>query len=358
MMSIVLVSSNPLFAEVLSHTLQEAGASLIQVTPEEAAGCIAAEQPAIVLVDESRMEAPVLGELLAVGRRQPETVTILVNLQDNDITIVSARRATIGKGEDMQAVIRSVEAERGKGTESGAAQEATSPAGAARARAGAYGFLALLCNQRPEVSLVRRLRAVGVAGFLGLVEGEAAGEAVRQGLQQMGALVEQTSGQSEEEVATALAVDWTRLFRGVQPGYGPPPPYEGLWRGGDPLGALQAVARVYREQGVGPAGGSAGNRLDYLGLELDYLRYVCEQQALAYEQGEEAAFERWSEAEAAFVEDHVGQWAARYCDSAAAEARTAFYGGALLLMKGLLEELAGEPADHSLDAAHQSRRTR
>ena len=262
--------------------------------PEQAAGCIAAEQPAIVLVDESRMEGPVLGELLALTRRQPETVTILVNLQNNDVTIVSARRATSGKGEDMHAVIRSVEAERGKGTGSGAAQEAASPAGAARARP-APTASTLLCNQRPRCP-VRRLRAVGwrLPGAGRGRRGSGAGAAADGGLCR-------ADQRAERGGRTALAVDWTRLFRGVQPGYGPPPPYEGLWRGCDPLVALQAVARVYREQGVGPAGGSAGNRLDYLGLELDYLRYVCEQQALAYEQGEEVAIERWSEAEAAFV---------------------------------------------------------
>src|SRR5690606_27814472 len=136
---------------------------------------------AIVLVDESRIGAAVLGELLAVTRSLPDSVMILVNLQNNDITIVSARRATIRKGEDMQAVIRSVEEERRNGTRGGADQEAASPAGAARARAGAYGFLALLCNERPDENLVRRMRAVGVEGFLSLLEGETAGETVLQG---------------------------------------------------------------------------------------------------------------------------------------------------------------------------------
>lgn len=356
MMSIVLVSSNPLFAEVLCITLQEAaGASVIQVDPDKAPDCIRATRPAVIVVDESRTGAVALSEVLAVTRSLPGSRTILVNLQNNDITIVTAQRATIQKVEDMMKVIEVVEAEQRNG--SGGELETASPAAAARARAGAYGFLALLCNQRPDRNLVQRLRAVGVGGFLGMVDPEARVGLVGQGLQAMAVFVEQAAVQADDEVETMLAVDWTRLFRGVRPGYGPPPPYESVYVGSDPLAAMESVAEVYRQLGVVPAEGSGSNRPDYIGMELDFLRYLCEQQAAVYEQGEEEVFEQWSRAEEAFLQDHLGKWAPAFCDRAGSEARTGFYAGALLLIKGMLEEMSDVQPVLSLGGERSSRRT-
>ena len=334
-MTIILVSSNPLFAEILSNTfLEGAGARVVQVCPELAPKLIGMERPAVIVVDESRIGAEELSDMLALTRNLPNSHTVLLNLQNNDVTIVSAQRATIRKVEDMVKVIRSMEEEQRNGD--GGEPVLENLAAAAMARAGAYGFLALLCNQRPELSLVRRLRAVGVEGFLGIVDAEIAGELVHQGLQEMAEFVEQAAAQSDGEVEEMLAVDWTRLFRGVQPGYGPPPPYEGVYVGGDPLTVLRAIARVYREYGVAPAEGSAGDRPDYIGIELDFLRYVCEQQAAAHEIGDEAAIEKWSKAEEAFLQDHIGKWASAYCDQAVEEARTGFYGGAVHLIEGVV----------------------
>ncbi|MFW5943505.1 MAG: molecular chaperone TorD family protein, partial [Chloroflexota bacterium] len=306
-MVFVLVSSNPLFSEMLSNTLLEAaGARAIQVAPDAAPQWIGAERPQLIVIDESRISAGELSEVLDVARSLPHSRTILLNLLNNDITIVSAQHATIGKVEDMVEAIRDIETDVdiGFGEETAAGNRAA----AASARGGAYGFLALLCNQRPELALVRRLRAVGVEGFLGMVDASHAGDLVQQGLQEIAAFVAQTADLPDAEVQEQMAVDWTRLFRGVRPGYGPPPPYEAVYVEGDSLKTMQSVARVYRHYGVAPADAGAGgdNRPDYIGLELDFLRYACEQQAAAHEEGDEEAIERWMVAEEAFLQKHIG----------------------------------------------------
>ena len=340
-MTFLLVSSNPLFAEILRHTLHQAGAKqVVHVTPGRAAEQIALARPEVILVDDSRIDAAALDAVLTVARKLSHSRTILLNLQNNDITIVSAQRATIGKVEDMMNAIRTVE-QQGQHDEVGS-RHMENPAAAASARAGAYSFLALLCNQRPERSLVQRLRDLGVDGLVNAVDvGEAEGP-VRRGLQEMADFVLETAEVPDTEVQEILAVDWTRLFRGVRPGYGPPPPYEGVYTDGDGLRAMHAVAHVYHTYGVTPAQGGAGNRPDYLGLELDFLRYACEQQALAYEQGEEEIVERWTEAERAFLTEHTAKWAPAYCERADGEARTGFYKGALHLIKGVLNEARTE----------------
>ena len=46
------------------------------------------------------------------------------------------------------------------------------------------------------------------------------------------------------------------------------------------------------------------------------------------------------QAAADFLNAHPGRWTVQFCDAAAAEAKTGFYRGVTLLIKGVIEELA------------------
>jgi TorA maturation chaperone TorD len=210
-----------------------------------------------------------------------------------------------------------------------------------RTRADAYGFLATLCNQRPDLDLVRRLRSLGGEGFLGQIDPESTAEDIRRGLDEMSNFIAGMEGQSDEEAEQALAVDWTQLFRGLRPGYGPPPPYEGVYWGSNEKKVLQAVARCYQATGVAPFE-KAANRPDYIGLELDFLRYLCEQQLEAQQKGDETQLETLQSAEHDFLKDHLGRWAAKYCEKAIEEAKTGFYLGFLHLIRGTVAEAAND----------------
>ena len=86
-----------------------AGASVAQLTPESAPQWIREERPSVIVIDESRLTAGELGDLLELIRGLPDSRTILLNLLNNETTIVSAQRATIGTMEDLISVIRNVE---------------------------------------------------------------------------------------------------------------------------------------------------------------------------------------------------------------------------------------------------------
>lgn len=212
-------------------------------------------------------------------------------------------------------------------------------------RAGVYSFLAALCNQRPNLNFVRRLRALRVDGFLSLIEQEEEIEDVRSGVEQISKFITNMAIQSDEQVEQALAVDWTRLFRGLRPGYGPPPPYEGLYLGGDDLKTLQAVAHCYRDNGVEP-GNTASNRPDYVGMELDFLRYTCERQAAAWKKGDVEEVQKWERVEHDFRENHLGSWIAMYCQQAVIHAQTDFYRGTLLLLAKMIGQGEAESTTH------------
>ena len=79
------------------------------------------------------------------------------------------------------------------------------------------------------------------------------------------------------------------------------PPYEGVYLGGDEIKTLQEVTHCYRESGVGSAD-DAGNLPDFIGLELDFLCYLCEQQAEAWEKGDEIEAQKFQLSEHSFLE--------------------------------------------------------
>jgi TorA maturation chaperone TorD len=198
----------------------------------------------------------------------------------------------------------------------------------ARARAGMYSFLANLFNQRPDLELVRRLREMGSEGMnIGVGQGEISQE-VEEGLREMASFIDATQGQPEERVEQDLAVDWTRLFRGVSPSYGPPPPYEGVYieGAGSPSDILQMIMQTYHKFSV-DVDEQAANRPDYIGIELDFLRYLDEEKARDF-QG----------AQRDFLSRHLGRWVDKFCDRALQEAKTGFYRGFIRLTRGVLKE--------------------
>ena len=213
-----------------------------------------------------------------------------------------------------------------------------------RARAMMYSTLAAIFNTRPDRALVSNLVAAGPGFFADLAEAVGGNPDAQKGISEISRFVGQAKDLPIEDVEMSLRVDWTRLFRGVQPGYGPIPPYEGLYvdQGENDFEAMQAVAAFYAGYDMLPHE-NAGNRPDYAGLELEFLRCVCEQQAEAREKGENELSEKWQSAERGFISAHLGRWGPAYCDCAIEEAKTDFYRGFARLTKGLLEELAENP---------------
>ncbi len=209
----------------------------------------------------------------------------------------------------------------------------------AQARAGMYSFLANLFNRRPDLDLVRRLREMGPEGFDIAIDRDDISPEVGRGVQEMASYITSTQDWPDGEVEQDLAVDWTRLFRGVSPSYGPPPPYEGVYIEGaaSPSDILQAVVQMYHKYSV-DVDENAANRPDYIGIELDFLRYLNESEADAWAKGEQETAFGYQAAQQDFLSKHLGRWAGRFCDRAMKEAKTDFYRGFIRLTKGVLKD--------------------
>jgi len=329
----LIISANPLFMEVIREALAtRKGLDVLEVEPGAAIDQIHLLRPEIILFDE-RLPQPGLEGILSAARSLPATRVLLLSASANEMLVMDSFHATLHSAEDlMQTIInRTSEPVPTRFSEDLFIMQAAG----AREEAGMYGFLAALFNQPPDAGLVRRLRTIGVASLL---ENCADLEpTARQGLQEIDDYVAQSLGDPEDEMATALAVDWTRLFRGIRPGYGPPPPYEALYRSdiSNPLELLQAIMAWYRHYNLAAAPDQL-NRPDYLGLELGFLSHLAEIEAQAWEQGDQAAAQELRKQSDRFYVEHLSCWAPAFCQTALPHCQTGFYRGLIHLTQGIL----------------------
>jgi TorA maturation chaperone TorD len=221
--------------------------------------------------------------------------------------------------------------------------DAPALAHSARARAAFYAFLSVQFTALPDEAFVEHLRSPAVRDMLGALAGDPATEDnLAAGADQMLAYLRATESLPAPELAEKLGVDRTRLYRGITPRYGPPPPYELVWsKTYRDISLLQQLARLYREAGLELAP-AVIERPDYLGVELDYLRALVSREADGWEAGTSNGAGSALAARAAqrsFLEEHLGAWAPLYVNEVLPHARTDFYQGHLLMLQGFL---AGE----------------
>jgi putative dimethyl sulfoxide reductase chaperone len=213
----------------------------------------------------------------------------------------------------------------------------------ARARASILAFLNLHFTTLPDAAFVEHVRS---HEYIKALEALAADEGLpadlTSGAGLMLGFIRSTMGSEVSNFSDTLGVDRTRLYRGVSPSYGPPPPYEAVWskQVTSVAATLQEIAGVYRQSGmvISP---DAKERLDSMGVELDYLHQLALQEAEAWEAGQEEQARGLLQAQQAFLMAHVGDWAPAFVEKALPKADTDFYRGHLTMLRGFLASERG-----------------
>ncbi len=210
-------------------------------------------------------------------------------------------------------------------------------------RSETYSTLANFYNLRPDTTFIQNLKKSRSEIFGWQARTDDIDENVKTGIEKIASFVKALPDANEDEIILELQKDWTRLFRGVKPGYGPPPPYEGVYLHGgqQEIEVIKSINRFYIAFGASPQD-QPGHRLDYIGLEFGFLSFLCEQQLEALEKGENHQEIDWEQAEVDFLKKHLGKWVVRFCDEAIKEAKTDFYLGILLLTKGFVDNLLND----------------
>lgn len=210
----------------------------------------------------------------------------------------------------------------------------------ARLRSQTYGFLGSLYIQRPDPAFVGRLTDGAMISLLNSMTcGEASGE-IASGLELVKRYLTRIREMPAQEIETELAVERTRLLRGIKPGYGPPPAYESVYAGSDEQPLMQtsvAVARAYAEAGVGLPE-EVRDQPDFIGFELDFLRHLTDKEARAWACGDRGEAFKLLEKERAFLDEHAAGWIPRFCDLMFQDAKLDFYRGVARLTKAFVTD--------------------
>lgn len=210
-------------------------------------------------------------------------------------------------------------------------------AGIARARAAFCTFLSIHFTTLPDAAFVERMHDGAVTLMLEALVNDAAADAdIATGASLMQAYLNQKRGEDLPQVAESLGVDRTRLYRGISPTYGPPPPYEMVWsKTWQDVGLLETLAGIYREAGLAPSP-EVRERLDYVGVELDFMRELALREAVAWESNAPTTAAKLLETQHAFMAEHLGEWSPLFVEKALEWVETDFYKGHLLMLRGFI----------------------
>jgi putative dimethyl sulfoxide reductase chaperone len=146
------------------------------------------------------------------------------------------------------------------------------------------------------------------------------------------------AGGDLEEVQRQLAVDRTRLCRGIVKDAALMPPYEAPYLMPEKeTERLLALVRFYRKTGLAVSAGQA-ERMDFIGVELAFMGELCAKEHAALAAGNTDEYEAVLAWEKEFLQDHLLPWVVDYCGAMIAHAETDFFRGFGSLMRAFLTE--------------------
>ena len=186
---------------------------------------------------------------------------------------------------------------------------------AADTRSRVYWLLADFFRARPDPEFLARLAAPPQ-------DDEAGRDVTAPALAQLRAmLVEDTP----EAMAERLAPEYTRLLGGLKRGYGPPPPFESLYReAARPGAAIPTVMGAYLDAGFGVVDEALGPQ-DHVSAELKFMALACYRESEAWAQGATQEAIVWLERQRAFLDRHLLAWLPALCDALRAAAREPYF---------------------------------
>lgn len=209
----------------------------------------------------------------------------------------------------------------------------------AASRERGYGFLAWLFLETPDSLFLQRMLGAEVGAYLAsLAMSGDADPSMIAGLEEMRGWLAARAHQPLEQLRQELAVQMTRLLKGVAPGYGPPPPYEAVYRrlgAGVDVETLLSIRRFYREAGA-DLPSTSRERLDHLGMELDFMRFLCGEESRLWLSGAADDATRYRRIQRRFLANHLMPWVPGYCEKVLAEPCVPFFHGVAKALSGFL----------------------
>ncbi len=136
-----------------------------------------------------------------------------------------------------------------------------------------------------------------------------------------------------EELCAVLSPEFTRLFRGVSRFNSPPPPYESVYSDNGVLygASTGRIVEKYRRFHLNARDNEPP---DHISLELDFMRFLCENESLAWKTQKEG--QDLLKEEDAFIAEHLIKWVPSLCDNIRKFDTTGIYAGLADITEGWL----------------------
>jgi TorA maturation chaperone TorD len=200
-----------------------------------------------------------------------------------------------------------------------------------------YAFLNRIFFEKPDRALIDELINGEVVHAFPLSSEQSLEQEGKQALQAFAAA---NAGGLSEETFAALKKDYQRLF--VGPGHLPAPPWESVYRSREHLvfeKETLEVRRWYARYGL-QAPKLNKEPDDHIGLEFAFLLHLT---TLALQnQTDQGACAALLQAQSAFIEEHLVQWAPSFFQAVCKHAATEFYRGIGYLGSAILDEVASD----------------
>ena len=188
----------------------------------------------------------------------------------------------------------------------------------AESRARIYGILASVYVRPLDAQLLELLR---IWGETDLPPG-AVPRMMKRGLRTLRIWLKRRGSPPTEELFTALSAEFTRLFRGLNRFQSPPPPYESVYLDNGILYGASTL-RIIEEYRQFRLKAKDNEPPDHIALELDFMRFLCEREAKAWEN--EEGVRNLLQYEYVFLTDNLAGWVPAFCENIRKFDATGFY---------------------------------
>ena len=208
----------------------------------------------------------------------------------------------------------------------------------ARNRALFYSLVNIPFMNIPDLEFTKRIRSVEFQSALeSIADNHHIHSDMAQGAKLMLNHLRATVIMEAAALSKNLGIDRTRLYRGVAPGYGPPPPWEGAWSFNNVAAVLLELTRIYRVSGI-EVSAEVNERLDYVGVQLEYLHLLALKEEEAWQKNQKKVAQELIHQQYHFLSEHIGRWVPLFIQDALPIAQTDFYRGHLTMLRGFLAD--------------------
>ncbi|ADD68864.1 hypothetical protein Dacet_2101 [Denitrovibrio acetiphilus DSM 12809] len=183
-----------------------------------------------------------------------------------------------------------------------------------------FSLLASFYNMNPELETVVAMR--------GLTPELVNETEVAEALGKIKSFAEKFNEKDEDDIL-AVKRDWTKLFRGIAPDYGPKAPYEELYlKKRDVAGHLKKLTEIYLEAGYTTYAEHL-NRQDYIGIQLDFIGTLGLLRMDALEKGDDELYVKLTDTSENFLNEHIKVWFESFYRRAQEHIQTDYFRGVL-----------------------------